>query len=856
MSSRLTYKSLYQQVRDEIDKSKIYNTSSGYKQQLSRTSVTPVSVSGAGEVDISQIISSLQDYLTNSIPPYIKEGLTVSATTPESADVIISAGSGAAAGYFYELEADTQITIPFDATTEIFYLNLYQDRILVEKNKDDNKLTIAKIVVPQPGTTSRVIDTKDSSPDAYIVNFKTYNLYGDANGNFEEDTVELLRSNIGPILADNLIGNIRLNEDLKIINTQGTMELDSSEMRILDTDGNLLAKFNKNGTFFYNTSGVELAKFSSTEARVGNIIIDTDSIQSDNYIADLSGFIIRDDGYAEFENVKIRGAFHTAVFIRDTISAIGGNLLVAESDVLSQDMTSLDSSTLTTEGNVTFAVGDILRIKDQDNDEWFEVTNISNAPTYTVTRDKDSFYTSNNNPAWTAGATVVNYGQSGEGHIFITSSLNNSPYLSVITQAGSPWDTLTERLRLGRLDGFLDYPEVGESGYSGPYYGIAIGELTKYLKYDPDGGLVIRGNFTMDSGFIGGAEGWQIIGNEIIGSSHSSIRGGQTAYATGAGFFLGYDIDNYKLSIGDASNYLRWDGDSLIIRGSLIMGEGSSIGSGIISADSFVDTVTGDLSIGAVYAKKSLENNIKWSEYQLRDILDSSDTTQDTPSGSGGFSFADGVIQLPNNINWDESGNYWDESGLTWDGTTILGTYVYTSGVKDIGANYNSLPIMTAVKEITSPNTVSVQVAYSEDNVTWSAFEDAYPATTNGVTTWFLSNIVKARYLQYKITFVISDNTTTTYLENIYFKTLALYKTVIFPDIVFSGNSDEDRILQDLDDYFSKEYTISIIPQGTSSLMRGQIVTKTSPPSSLTLRLVNESNVSVAGTADITLTGY
>lgn len=856
MSVKLTYKSLYELVKAEIGKSKVFNTQSQYSNQLSRTNVTPVSAGTSTEINIAQIISSLQDFLTNAIPPFIKEGLIITAKDSISNVVTVSAGSGGAGGYFYELLEDTDLTIPFDSTTEVFYLNLYQDRILIEKTVSDTKLTIGKIVVPNPGATSRVRDTKDDSFDAYIINYTEYKLRGDANGNFEEDTVELLRQNIGAILADNLIGNIRLTEDLKITNTQGTLELDSSEMRLLDTDGDVLAKFNKNGTFFYDANGVEIAKFGSTEARIGNILITSSTIQSNNFVEDVSGFRIQDDGNAEFENVKIRGAFHTAVFIKDTISAVGGNLLVIESDVLAQDMTALDSSTMTIEGNVNFSVGDILRIKDQDNDEWFQVTDISSAPTYVVTRDKDSFYTSNNNPTWTAGATVVNYGQSGEGYIFMTASDSTAPYLSVVTQSGSPWDTLTERLRLGRLDGFLDYPEVGESGYDGPYYGIAIGELTKYLKYDPDGGLVIRGNFTMDSGFIGGAEGWQIIGNEIIGSQHSSIRGGQTAYATGVGFFLGYDIDAHKLSIGDTTNYLRWDGENLIIRGSLIMGDGSSIGSGVITADSFVDTVTGDLSIGAVFAKKTLEHNVKWIQYQLVDILDSSDVTQEVPSGSSGFSFADGIIHLPSNTNWDESGAVWDESGVTWDATTILGTYVYTSGIKDIGANFNCLPIMTATREITSPNTITVEIAYSEDNITWSDFQDAYPSTVNGTTIWYFSNIVKARYLQYKITWVITDITSVTYLDNLYFKALAVYKTILFPDIVFSGNTDENRILQDLDDYFSKEYTVSIQVHGTASLIRGQIVEKTDPPSTLELRLANESNASVSGTADITLIGY
>ena len=42
------------------------------------------------------------------------------------------------------------------------------------------------------------------------------------------------------------------------------------------------------------------------------------------------------------------------------------------------------------------------------------------------------------------------------------------------------------------------------------------------------------------------------------------IRGGQTDYNTGAGFFVGYSGGAYKLSIGNpASDYLTWDGTNL-----------------------------------------------------------------------------------------------------------------------------------------------------------------------------------------------------------------------------------------------------------------------------------------------------
>jgi len=46
------------------------------------------------------------------------------------------------------------------------------------------------------------------------------------------------------------------------------------------------------------------------------------------------------------------------------------------------------------------------------------------------------------------------------------------------------------------------------------------------------------------------------------------IKGGQTAYNTGTGFFLGYSTSAYKFSIGNPSaTYLTWDGSTLSIKG-------------------------------------------------------------------------------------------------------------------------------------------------------------------------------------------------------------------------------------------------------------------------------------------------
>lgn len=216
-----------------------------------------------------------------------------------------------------------------------------------------------------------------------------------------------------------------------------------------------------------------------------------DRIRSSNYVSGSSGagFTVEPD-LIEAGNLAARGILRMAVFQKDAISAIGGNLLCSKgSDVLAEDLED-DSEEMVIKGNETFAVGDILRIKDDTDDEWFEVTDVSSdQTTYNVTRDKADAYGSSESsfaglPEWKKGATVVNYGASGDGLIHITASEANAPFISVFTHAGEPWDALTTRARMGNLNGYL--------GYSSDIYGIGIGTTDSFIKCDPTNGIQIQ----------------------------------------------------------------------------------------------------------------------------------------------------------------------------------------------------------------------------------------------------------------------------------------------------------------------------------------------------------------------------
>ena len=100
---------------------------------------------------------------------------------------------------------------------------------------------------------------------------------------------------------------------------------------------------------------------------------------------------------------------------------------------------------------------------------------------------------------------------------------------------------------------------------------------TADLRIYEDGSIVgtnatFTGALNATSGWIGSATALVYESQGINTGVTGFIRGGQTSYNTGTGYFLGYDIDKYKLSIGDTTtgNYLTWDGTDLIVNDSIL----------------------------------------------------------------------------------------------------------------------------------------------------------------------------------------------------------------------------------------------------------------------------------------------
>ena len=249
---------------------------------------------------------------------------------------------------------------------------------------------------------------------------------------------------------------------------------------------------------FRGTIYAEAGEFSGSVDISGDLTVGTapnriyiqgsnDRIISENYSADVSGFLIDGNGgNAEFNNIKVRGEIRSSVLAFNEVQVISGSSQIAQSAaVLMTSLTTVASPT-TFNVDVTdppsghsqlFSSGDILLLKAGGVANWLSVSSVSDESTFfryvCVLEDGTP-------STWTAGSAVISYGSSGDGVINLSADDSNGPFISVATHAGEPWTTLTEKLRLGNLNNSF--------GVTSANYGMAFGDYANdnYMLFNAD----------------------------------------------------------------------------------------------------------------------------------------------------------------------------------------------------------------------------------------------------------------------------------------------------------------------------------------------------------------------------------
>lgn len=251
---------------------------------------------------------------------------------------------------------------------------------------------------------------------------------------------------------------------------------------------------------------------------------------------------------------------------------------------------------------------------------------------WTVVRDVNSDNATD--PAWPVGTPFLFLGSSGDGRIELN-AVSGLPRISILRQSTTA-ATSTDIIRLGGLDGV-----AGMSSVTGRY-GIFIGEgTTNYLKFQKNVGggvavgdddiLVVGGTVKAIAGEFGSnASNLVQVSSEGLNVNTGAVHGGKTSYSSSTdGFWIGNDGGSYKVSIGDGSNYLTWDGVSTLT----IAGNGAgltSINGGNIQTDTITAT---QIAANAITASELAANSITAADI-LAGTITATQIAADTITGN------------------------------------------------------------------------------------------------------------------------------------------------------------------------------------------------------------------------------
>ena len=218
---------------------------------------------------------------------------------------------------------------------------------------------------------------------------------------------------------------------------------------------------------------------------IGGFTINSSSIESTDFVSNLRGIRLTTlgNGTLEAENAKIRGTLSTTVFEKETVNAVGGQLLVANSTTITGSLPVSASQVTMSVKNVTgFADDEIIMIKKVSNTgfttEYIKVNSSSRdfntsdtnfAGKIMVSRNIASgsntdsvnvmeFDSGSTAQSYQPGQVLVSTGKIGTGYIRLNANPNDieTPYIDIVERTGSAVYDMDLKVRLGDLGGISD----------------------------------------------------------------------------------------------------------------------------------------------------------------------------------------------------------------------------------------------------------------------------------------------------------------------------------------------------------------------------------------------------------------
>jgi hypothetical protein len=163
-----------------------------------------------------------------------------------------------------------------------------------------------------------------------------------------------------------------------------------------------------------------------------------------------------------------------------------------------------------------------------------------------------------------------------------------------------------------------------------------------------------------------------VSGNVTIGN-FGNIRGGQTEFNTGTGFFLGYSSTTYKFSIGSTTKSMTWDGSVLTITGGVIQ-TGTTGARLEMGGPSYAQALMGYNTSGGLTIGLNANNGQVFASNYVGTIAGDFDNTSATSPALRGFNTSTG-----NGVAVEgRSSNYF--GGAFYGGTASAPLYINPTG--------------------------------------------------------------------------------------------------------------------------------------------------------------------------------
>jgi len=269
--------------------------------------------------------------------------------------------------------------------------------------------------------------------------------------------------------------------------------------------------------------------------RIGGFTITDTNLETTDFVSGEKGIRLSTagNGSLEVEEAKIRGTLKTTVFEKESVNAVGGQLVVANATIITGSDVGKADTTMSVENVTGFVPDEILFIQKVSGSgfskEYIQVISSSNdfnsdtnfqgklmvsrsfgsSATYNASLHSGSLSTTaDTGSTYTPGQVIVSTGKLNTGYIKLNANPNDitTPYIDIVERTGSGVFDVDLKARLGDLSGL-------SSGLVGSSPGFGLFSENVFL----------TGKITATSGDIAG---WEIDSNILKSGTNIQLDSG------------------------------------------------------------------------------------------------------------------------------------------------------------------------------------------------------------------------------------------------------------------------------------------------------------------------------------------